>query len=92
MPIDIHIHAGFHDDGRAEYGHRGGCWVYGGGIAQSFAASGLDVTIADIDHASTRRNDQRLLEEAARFEAEGLKPAGYAAVRGRRPLMRSSGQ
>ncbi|XAO72287.1 MAG: 3-hydroxyacyl-CoA dehydrogenase family protein [Acetobacteraceae bacterium] len=38
------------------------------------------MTIADIDPASTRRNYQRLLEEAARFEAEGLKQAGYAVL------------
>lgn len=57
-----------------------GAGYMGGGIAQSLAASGLDVTIADVDSASTCQNYQRLLEEAARFEAEGLKPAGYAEL------------
>lgn len=56
-----------------------GAGYMGGGIAQSLAASGLDVTIADIDLVATRQNYVRLLEEAKVFEAEGLKPKGFAA-------------
>ena len=53
-----------------------GTGYMGGGIAQSVALAGLPVQLADADAEATRRNHERLLTEAQRFEAAGLYPAG----------------
>jgi 3-hydroxybutyryl-CoA dehydrogenase len=50
----------------------------GGGIAQSFALSGLDCTVADIDEETSKRTVARLIDEGQRYEANGLFPAGAA--------------
>jgi 3-hydroxybutyryl-CoA dehydrogenase len=53
-----------------------GTGYMGGGIAQSLAAAGFPVRLADVDVDATRSAHRRLLEEAAEFEAQGLFPAG----------------
>ena len=52
----------------------------GGGIAQSFALSGLDCTVADIDEETSKRTVARLIDEGQRYEANGLFPAGAAEI------------
>jgi 3-hydroxybutyryl-CoA dehydrogenase len=49
-----------------------GAGYMGGGIAQSLAAAGFTVRLADVDVDATRAAHRRLLEEAAEFEAQGL--------------------
>jgi 3-hydroxybutyryl-CoA dehydrogenase len=53
-----------------------GAGYMGGGIAQSLANVGFQVWLADADAEATRRNHQRLLDEAEQFEAQGLFPSG----------------
>jgi 3-hydroxybutyryl-CoA dehydrogenase len=53
-----------------------GAGYMGGGIAQSLAATGLQVWLADVDAEATRGAHQRLLAEAEQFEARGLFPPG----------------
>ncbi len=53
-----------------------GAGYMGGGIAQSLAAAGIVVTLADVSAEATASALQRLLREAAEFEAQGLFPAG----------------
>jgi 3-hydroxybutyryl-CoA dehydrogenase len=55
-----------------------GAGYMGGGIAQSLAATGLQVWLADVDAEATRGAHQRLLAEAEQFEARGLFPPGSA--------------
>lgn len=55
-----------------------GAGYMGGGIAQSLALAGFDVTIVDADPETTRRGLDRLLDEAREFEEQGLYPAGAA--------------
>lgn len=56
-----------------------GAGYMGGGIAQSLAAVGFPVRIADVDAEATRRNHHRLLDEAREFEEQGLFPEGSTA-------------
>ena len=53
-----------------------GAGYMGGGIAQSLAAAGIVVTLADVSAEATTKALQRLLREAADFEAQGLFPKG----------------
>ena len=53
-----------------------GAGYMGGGIAQSLAAAGIVVTLADVSAEATANALTRLLREAAEFEAQGLFPAG----------------
>ena len=55
-----------------------GSGYMGGGIAQSLALAGVDVTLADADAATARRNLERLLREGSVFEGAGLFPPGSA--------------
>ena len=55
-----------------------GAGYMGGGIAQCFANAGLSVTLADTDAETTRRNHERLLDEARQFEDLRLVASGYA--------------
>ena len=55
-----------------------GAGYMGGGIAQSLAAAGMTVTLADASPEVTRAALDRLLREAGEFEAQGLFPAGSA--------------
>jgi 3-hydroxybutyryl-CoA dehydrogenase len=55
-----------------------GAGYMGGGIAQSLADAGFEVRIADVDPDATRRAHERLLAEAAEFEAQGLFATGSA--------------
>lgn len=59
-----------------------GAGYMGGGIAQSLAASGYDVRIADVSAVAAEAAYARLVDEAEQFEASGMWPAGSAeAVR-----------
>ncbi|NVN44322.1 3-hydroxyacyl-CoA dehydrogenase family protein [Asaia siamensis] len=49
-----------------------GAGYMGGGIAQSLAAAGMRVTLADISPEATQRALERLLGEARAFEDQGL--------------------
>ena len=53
-----------------------GAGYMGGGIAQSFALTGVPVTIADADADATAAAYERLLHEAQEFEDAGLYDAG----------------
>lgn len=53
-----------------------GAGYMGGGIAQSMAAAGMKVVLADISPEATRKALNRLLGEARDFEDQGLVPAG----------------
>ena len=57
-----------------------GSGYMGGGIAQSLALAGIDVTVADADAATAHRNLERLLREGSVFEGAGLFPPGSAEV------------
>ncbi|KAB0679006.1 3-hydroxyacyl-CoA dehydrogenase family protein [Aureimonas leprariae] len=57
-----------------------GAGYMGGGIAQSLAAAGMKVMLADVSPEATRSALTRLLSEARDFEAQGLFKAGSAAV------------
>ncbi|MCQ8278054.1 3-hydroxyacyl-CoA dehydrogenase family protein [Acetobacteraceae bacterium KSS8] len=57
-----------------------GAGYMGGGIAQSLAAAGISVTLADVSAEATEASLQRLLREAGEFEAQGLFPAGSTAA------------
>ena len=57
-----------------------GTGYMGGGIAQSFALAGADVTIADADGELTRRNLDRLIAEGALFESAQLVPPGSTEI------------
>jgi 3-hydroxybutyryl-CoA dehydrogenase len=53
-----------------------GAGYMGGGIAQSLAAAGMIVTLADVTAEATAKALDRLIGEAAEFEAQGLFPTG----------------
>ena len=53
-----------------------GAGYMGGGIAQSLALAGMDVTVVDQDPDTTRRQFARLLKEAQEFEDQGLYAPG----------------
>ncbi len=53
-----------------------GAGYMGGGIAQSLAASGFSVTIADVSTDATHAQLARLISESEQFEAQGLFAAG----------------
>ena len=55
-----------------------GAGYMGGGIAQSLAAVGFEVRLADVDADATQAAHRRLLAEAEQFEAHGLFPPGSA--------------
>lgn len=57
-----------------------GAGYMGGGIAQTLAAAGMSVTLADASPEATAKALVRLLAEAKAFEAQGLFPAGAAAA------------
>ncbi|WP_150461459.1 3-hydroxyacyl-CoA dehydrogenase family protein [Nesterenkonia ebinurensis] len=57
-----------------------GAGYMGGGIAQTLALAGIDITIVDADSLTTQRGLARLLEEARQFEEQGLYPAGSAGT------------
>ncbi|RUT24243.1 3-hydroxyacyl-CoA dehydrogenase, partial [Asaia sp. W19] len=58
-----------------------GAGYMGGGIAQSLAASGMKVTLADVSPEATQRSLERLLGEARDFEAQGLlTPGSYDRI------------
>jgi 3-hydroxybutyryl-CoA dehydrogenase len=57
-----------------------GAGYMGGGIAQVFAMAGLDVVIVDADPGLTRRHLDRLRQEAAEFEKQGLFDPGSAEL------------
>ena len=59
-----------------------GAGYMGGGIAQSFAARGIDCVVVDETAQRSRERVRQLLAEADEFAADGLVPAGMAdAVR-----------
>jgi 3-hydroxybutyryl-CoA dehydrogenase len=53
-----------------------GAGYMGGGIAQSLAAAGMTVTLADVSPEATAKALERLIREAGEFEAQGLFPSG----------------
>ena len=53
-----------------------GAGYMGGGIAQSLALAGMQVTLADASAQATTSSLERLLREAEQFEQQGLFPAG----------------
>ncbi|WP_223410674.1 3-hydroxyacyl-CoA dehydrogenase family protein [Occultella gossypii] len=55
-----------------------GSGYMGGGIAQTLAAAGLTVRIADATADLARTAHARILAEAAELETSGLMPAGHA--------------
>ncbi|MCQ8240068.1 3-hydroxyacyl-CoA dehydrogenase family protein [Rhizosaccharibacter radicis] len=57
-----------------------GAGYMGGGIAQSLAAAGLSVVLADVSADAAAKAHERLLREAREFEEQGLFPAGSAAA------------
>lgn len=57
-----------------------GAGYMGGGIAQSLALAGMQVTLADASAATTQAALERLLAEAAEFEQQGLFAAGAADI------------
>ncbi|QGF23524.1 3-hydroxyacyl-CoA dehydrogenase family protein [Raineyella fluvialis] len=57
-----------------------GAGYMGGGIAQSLAIAGFDVTIADVDASAAERAYARLIAEAHEFEDQGLYKPGSAAL------------
>lgn len=57
-----------------------GAGYMGGGIAQSLAIAGFDVTIADVDASAAERAYARLIAEAQEFEDQGLYKPGSAAL------------
>lgn len=57
-----------------------GSGYMGGGIAQVFAKAGFSVQIADQSAEAARAARERLVAEAARFEADGLFADGDAAA------------
>jgi 3-hydroxybutyryl-CoA dehydrogenase len=57
-----------------------GAGYMGGGIAQSLAATGISVTLADVSPEATAKALERLLREAKEFEEQGLFAPGSAAA------------
>lgn len=57
-----------------------GSGYMGGGIAQVLARNGHRVALADISAATAEAARTRLIEQAVRFEAEGLFASGDAAL------------
>ena len=57
-----------------------GAGYMGGGIAQSLALAGMQVTLADASEAATQASLERLLTEAAQFEEQGLFVAGATDI------------
>lgn len=57
-----------------------GSGYMGGGIAQTLAAAGVEVIIADLDEVTAVRAFERLTSEATRFESAGMVPAGWSAA------------
>lgn len=57
-----------------------GAGYMGGGIAQSLAIAGFEVTIADVDAGAAERAHARLITEAQEFEDQGLYKPGSAAL------------
>jgi 3-hydroxybutyryl-CoA dehydrogenase len=57
-----------------------GAGYMGGGIAQVFAMAGLDVSICDADPTLTSRHLDRVRQEAADFEQQGLFEPGAAEL------------
>jgi 3-hydroxybutyryl-CoA dehydrogenase len=55
-----------------------GAGYMGGGIAQVLAIGGFRVAITDADAATTRRNLDRIRQEARTFEEQGLFDPGWA--------------
>jgi 3-hydroxybutyryl-CoA dehydrogenase len=53
-----------------------GSGYMGGGIAQVMALAGLTVNLADQDRETALRNHERLVNQAATLEKDGLFPAG----------------
>lgn len=53
-----------------------GAGYMGGGIAQSLALAGMNVTVVDMDEETTKRQFARLLDEAQQFEDQGLYEPG----------------
>lgn len=53
-----------------------GAGYMGGGMAQVFALAGHEVLLADVDEMTAAAGRERLVEEASRFEDDGLFPAG----------------
>ncbi len=60
-----------------------GAGYMGGGIAQSLALAGMQVTLADASAPATEAALERLLAEAEQFAAQGLFPAGAVGIIGR---------
>ena len=57
-----------------------GAGYMGGGIAQVFAMTGIDVVIVDADPILTARHLERLRQEAEDFENRGLFEPGSAEL------------
>lgn len=57
-----------------------GAGYMGGGIAQSLALGGYDVTIADADEVKSAQALKRLLKEAQEFEDQGLYATGSTQI------------
>jgi 3-hydroxybutyryl-CoA dehydrogenase len=53
-----------------------GAGYMGGGIAQSLALTGMQVTLTDASPDATKASYERLLNEATQFESQGLFPKG----------------
>jgi 3-hydroxybutyryl-CoA dehydrogenase len=57
-----------------------GAGYMGGGIAQTFALAGHDVTLADAAPEAAEQALQRLVTEGEKYEADGLFPPGAGAA------------
>jgi len=57
-----------------------GSGYMGGGIAQVVALSGRDVVLADVSAEQAARSHERIVQEAEKFEHEGLFPPGAGEI------------
>lgn len=57
-----------------------GSGYMGGGIAQVVALSGRDVVLADVSAEQAARSHERIIQEAEKFERDGLFPPGAGEV------------
>lgn len=57
-----------------------GSGYMGGGIAQVVALSGRDVVLADVSAEQATRSHERIVQEAEKFERDGLFPPGAGEI------------